>query len=1378
MNEAKTNINSSDLLTQKANINTDLFNVKADIADNSVESNKEEIISQSKEYMLVVKQEMIDSERINDSLVAIKQQISNNGNNTQELARIESNLISNQQKYNILKKNEQQLNNTINEAKSADLILNSIAITDNTSNNKTISEDDNAIISKLAVALEEEKKANKIIAENYSSNNDDNANSSNPSNINNDYSKSIAQTELISERKSQINTNDTDIEIPTYQGDSTKVKLAKEYLKPSYDELENIESRRNDNKLLMAKSIGLEIRYSQMSLNISKDIVNINAKIKNTADESLKNTYKADLQDKKAQYIAIKRKESAAAIYTGVLKEEQTKLDNEYQSVKDEFISNRQLIEKGSESIALSSEATKKSELKQETVNKGNIYLTKLENENKNLNNQIVKIENSIETENTNYAELMQKLDSKTANYEEETRENKRKALEIEISKLEEETQQSRYIVNSYKKQKNNLEADIQKKKNIIEAVNTHIVSLKSAEAIDIAEISSKQIDNSYVNDKAVDTDIFEMESRINNEEIGLGSVEEEDKQELPYYNDNSIDFVYFDKTDIAQHKKLLLLAQVKLINKQIDILAQQSLNTVSINEKAKINDDVMTLKKERDDVQTKIYNLDAFIVSAGGSSNNRGNYSSKELISKINLQKDKFTMASILLRDTARYFNKDEEQKILDLAADLEHKTTQLDMAIIEINQIDNINMYRERLIVLSDIHYNMKNQQLANLVQSELDKADANNKLAEQSRKSAENKKLSIDEQEQLKLQAVEYETAATNILQNTIKEYGNEQQIAMVSEKAKADVANNDVAEIIPIAQNNDTLDNIAELVEEKRLIEIENKAKQDSLYRLNEIAQNNDTLDNRAELVEEKRLIEIENKAKQDSLYRLNEITENNDTLDNIAELAGEKRLIEIENKAKQDSLYRLNEIAQNDSEANNKQEAISKSNIVAESSNEGNAIDNAIITVNIDKANDGTTVNKNASNKVNDNNVDINSTENANLTVTKTNIKETKVIENTATDKEDVNSETINNQFDNSNSVDLVYSNINFQEITLEELAKIDENRLPADKVEEYKIRKADMLGIYIGSSSRSKAKMSFYSTEASIFINPPLPQGLVFKVQIAAFRKPIPANTFGDIKPINGETAPNSAFTRYMAGLFTNYTSANQSKNTIRTKGYKDAFVVAYFNGRRISVRQARTMIANGTAYTDAQLLAVANKLKVDNYGQSKAADVTSSAYTGVSIDKALKTNTGIVYTVQIGVFRGVRSSQRLANATDIFYNITTRGYHRYFSGKYNDKTAAVNARNKIRTDGIKDAFVIVFNNGKRISMAQAQQLKQQTANNKQQIINKKSASLSDTQQLTNNKQGTINKIVFKVQLGAFRTNRVGAQLQELERLSNNGLDT
>jgi hypothetical protein len=86
--------------------------------------------------------------------------------------------------------------------------------------------------------------------------------------------------------------------------------------------------------------------------------------------------------------------------------------------------------------------------------------------------------------------------------------------------------------------------------------------------------------------------------------------------------------------------------------------------------------------------------------------------------------------------------------------------------------------------------------------------------------------------------------------------------------------------------------------------------------------------------------------------------------------------------------------------------------------------------------------------------------------------------------------------------------------------------------------------------------------------------------GLVYKVQVGAFRNPLPQDHFDRFAPISGEKL-NNGITRYMAGYFTKFNSANDARNQIRGLGYGDAFVVAYCNGERISVSRAR-QIENG----------------------------------------------------------------------------------------------------------------------------------------------------------------------------------------------------
>ena len=97
---------------------------------------------------------------------------------------------------------------------------------------------------------------------------------------------------------------------------------------------------------------------------------------------------------------------------------------------------------------------------------------------------------------------------------------------------------------------------------------------------------------------------------------------------------------------------------------------------------------------------------------------------------------------------------------------------------------------------------------------------------------------------------------------------------------------------------------------------------------------------------------------------------------------------------------------------------------------------------------------------------------------------------------------------------------------------------------------------------------------SSYSASKPIPVDAPMPEGLIFKIQIGAFRNPIAQNLFKGIKPITAETTPQG-LKRYTAGLFQKFSTANDAKKQVNGLGYRDAFVVAFFNGKRISMNDA-----------------------------------------------------------------------------------------------------------------------------------------------------------------------------------------------------------
>lgn len=100
---------------------------------------------------------------------------------------------------------------------------------------------------------------------------------------------------------------------------------------------------------------------------------------------------------------------------------------------------------------------------------------------------------------------------------------------------------------------------------------------------------------------------------------------------------------------------------------------------------------------------------------------------------------------------------------------------------------------------------------------------------------------------------------------------------------------------------------------------------------------------------------------------------------------------------------------------------------------------------------------------------------------------------------------------------------------------------------------------------------------------APIAMDARMPKGVVFKVQIGAFRHEIREEVFSDMTPVMGEHTDNGLI-RYTAGLFMGFQQAAQAKDKVRDRGYRDAFVVAYRDGVRIplavAMREAREAAA------------------------------------------------------------------------------------------------------------------------------------------------------------------------------------------------------
>jgi len=225
-----------------------------------------------------------------------------------------------------------------------------------------------------------------------------------------------------------------------------------------------------------------------------------------------------------------------------------------------------------------------------------------------------------------------------------------------------------------------------------------------------------------------------------------------------------------------------------------------------------------------------------------------------------------------------------------------------------------------------------------------------------------------------------------------------------------------------------------------------------------------------------------------------------------------------------------------------------------------------------------------------------------------------------------------------------------------------------------------------------------------YSAAKPIPVDAKMPDGLVFRVQIGAFRTRLPDNAFRGLNPLNAETTTNG-YLRYTAGNFNKIENANAVKNDLRGLGYSDAFVVAYFNGKRISLGEALAMMKNEGRTIDPNASQTAGITA--NVNIPKAIN-NPAIQEPVTVTSNLNEMNGLFYTIQIGVYNKQVTRQRLYNLLPIYTEAMANGLYRYTAGIYSDPQKLNADRLKVMELGIRDAFVSAYINGKRIPFGEA----------------------------------------------------------------------
>ncbi|MBP6009146.1 MAG: PD40 domain-containing protein [Bacteroidia bacterium] len=298
-----------------------------------------------------------------------------------------------------------------------------------------------------------------------------------------------------------------------------------------------------------------------------------------------------------------------------------------------------------------------------------------------------------------------------------------------------------------------------------------------------------------------------------------------------------------------------------------------------------------------------------------------------------------------------------------------------------------------------------------------------------------------------------------------------------------------------------------------------------------------------------------------------------------------------------------------------------------------------------------------------------------------------------------------------------------------------------------------------------------------YTDTAPIPVDQPLPEGLVFKVQIGAFRKPIPNEAFGGLSPVSGENT-RPGWIRYCVGLFRTFEPANLVKKAMRGQGFKDAFVVAYFNGKRISLGEAYAMLNQAGSDSRATYASVSReelqRLKALNIvpQRTSAPDRDEQEFFGGTTSASADGfGTGTAYAVQVGVYRSSIPPAVLGSLQPLQQEALQRGLFRYTTGRYQVYASADSMRRVAVAAGIPDAFVVAYRDGRRVSLSNAR--RSETGTSGSTVVRPQPAASTPAAQPA----VETGAITFRVQVGAFRQQVPFQVVDALLKVSDRGVE-
>ena len=210
---------------------------------------------------------------------------------------------------------------------------------------------------------------------------------------------------------------------------------------------------------------------------------------------------------------------------------------------------------------------------------------------------------------------------------------------------------------------------------------------------------------------------------------------------------------------------------------------------------------------------------------------------------------------------------------------------------------------------------------------------------------------------------------------------------------------------------------------------------------------------------------------------------------------------------------------------------------------------------------------------------------------------------------------------------------------------------------------------------------------------------------LKYKVKIGAFIDGVPANVINKYLSLDDlESIPqDDGMVIYAVGTYNSWDDAQGRKYDLEDKGFREMDILIDNNGE----------ISN-YVYPDPET-------KIDEDESVVLPNIEEIEIEKITKEVAVISNSETTYRIQIGAFYKELSDKVFEGVDNVVSFIGNDGLVRYMAGSFTKYKDAINYQVQMKARGFKDAFIVTYKNGERISLNVA--IKTERTSSKSELV-------------------------------------------------------